>query len=149
MILHEGDARPHLGLVLGGKLEGYVEQLHDGQSDDHIGRYFHSAARFADRLYYFGHIGSRLQQSAGEFVEMVGGAAKFVQHTGCVDQGRRRPFAVSQIKLSLAGSPPRASGWIVVHALPDLLRRAGAEKLYERLDRVASLRIESRSRHSL
>ena len=42
---HERDARAHIFLlVLGGELEGYVEQLDDGQPYDHVGRNLHSAA---------------------------------------------------------------------------------------------------------
>ena len=51
---------PVPALMLGGKLEGYIEQLHDGQSDDHIGRNFHPSARFAHAFHYFGHVGRRL-----------------------------------------------------------------------------------------
>ena len=132
----------------GGKLEGYVEQLHDGQSHDHVCGNFHPPAGFAHALHYFSHVRRRLQQLVGEFVEVIGGAAHFVQHARGIDQRGRRPFAVPQIEFGLAGSPPRASRRIVVHALPDLLRGAGTEKLHQCLDRVAGLGIESRSRHS-
>jgi hypothetical protein len=83
---HQCPAHPLL--VLGGELESYIEQLHDRQSDDNVGGDFHSAARFADRLYYLDHVSGRLQQPAGEFVEMIGGAAKFIQYPRGLDQSR-------------------------------------------------------------
>jgi hypothetical protein len=51
-----GTLGPTFGLVLGGKLKGYVEQLHDRQSDDHVSCDFHPASRFADGLHYLDHV---------------------------------------------------------------------------------------------
>src|SRR5713101_7645934 len=113
--------------VPGGKLERDVEQLHDGKSHDHVGRDFHSAARLAYGFHYFRHVGGGLQQLVGQFVKVVGGASEFVQHARGIDQSGRRAFAIAQIQFGLAGSPPRTTRRVVVHALPNLLRRAGTE----------------------
>src|ERR1700693_6443858 len=80
---------------------------------------------------------------------MVGGAAHFIEDARSIDQSGRRALTIAQIQFGLAGRPPRTSRRIVVHALPNLLRRAGTEELHQRLDRVTVFGTESWTRHSV
>jgi hypothetical protein len=89
----------------GRKLEGNIKQLHNRQSDDHVGRNFHPSAGFADAPYNFSHVRGRLHKFPGKFVEVIGGAAQLVQNARGINQRGRCPLAVTQIKLGLAGGP--------------------------------------------
>ena len=77
------------------KLEGYIEQLHDGQSHNYVGRNFHSAARLADRLHYSRYIRGGLQKLISKLVKVVGGAAQFIQDARSIDQRRGCPFTIA------------------------------------------------------